>query len=399
MPARQAKATARRNAILAAALDEFSAKGFAAARLDDVARRADVAKGTIYLYFSGKESLFQELTHAMLSPMIGAIAALGAADMPMAVLAERFVDLFVREVYETRRRDVIRLIISEGRRFPKLAEFYYREVFSRIIAAVRALLRRALPSAANCRRQLIDFPQLMAAPGLIAIIWSGLFDRFEPLDARAMMRANLDFLFATRRRHEMTARLRAAAAICLLALLLAACNDRHVYQGWVEADLIFVAPEYVGRVQTLSVREGDTVKTGEPLFTVDDELQQADLAQVKASLINAQQTYDRASVLLKPGSGTQKDFDAAEAVLRDAQARFNSMQTRLARRTVFEPGQRHGAGSLLPTWRNGARRPSGAVVAAARQPQSPLLRARGGFCRTSLMARRVKVACDGCAKI
>ena len=136
----------------------------------------------------------------------------------------------------------------------------------------------------------------------------------------------------------MTARLRAAAAICLLALLLAACNaTANVYQGWVEADLIFVAPEDVGRVQTLSVREGDTVKTGEPLFTVDDELQQADLAQVKASLINAQQTYDRASVLLKTGSGTQKDFDAAEAVLRDAQARFNSMQTRLARRTVFSP--------------------------------------------------------------
>ena len=132
MPQRQAKSAARRDAILAAALEEFSAKGFAAARLDDVARRADVAKGTIYLYFSGKESLFQELTRAMLSPMIGAIAALGEADMPMDVFAERFVDLFVREVYETRRRDVIRLIISEGRRFPKLAEFYYREVLSLI---------------------------------------------------------------------------------------------------------------------------------------------------------------------------------------------------------------------------------------------------------------------------
>ena len=109
------------------------------------------------------------------------------------------------------------------------------------------------------------------------------------------------------------------------------------YQGWIEANLIFVAPDEVGRVQTLSVREGDTVKTGDPLFTVDDDLQQADLAQVKASLTNAQQTYDRASMLLRTGAGTQKDYDAAEAVLRDAQARLNSSQTRLSRRTRFSP--------------------------------------------------------------
>src|SRR5262245_2400369 len=61
----------RREAILAAALDEFSARGFAAARLDDVAKRAGVAKGTIYLYFRDKESLFQELVRSMLSPIVG----------------------------------------------------------------------------------------------------------------------------------------------------------------------------------------------------------------------------------------------------------------------------------------------------------------------------------------
>src|SRR4030088_482712 len=63
----------RREAILAAALDEFSARGFAATRLDDVAKRADVAKGTIYLYFRDKESLFQELVRAMLSPIVSRV--------------------------------------------------------------------------------------------------------------------------------------------------------------------------------------------------------------------------------------------------------------------------------------------------------------------------------------
>src|SRR5665213_813417 len=139
--AREARSAGRRETILAAALEEFSANGFEATRLDDVAKRAKVAKGTIYLYFRDKETLFQELIRAMLTPLVGTIEAMGAADLPVSVLAERFVDLFVREVYETRRKDVVRLMISEGRRFPKLAEFYYREVLSRIIAAVRGLLR------------------------------------------------------------------------------------------------------------------------------------------------------------------------------------------------------------------------------------------------------------------
>ena len=61
------------------------------------------------------------------------------------------------------------------------------------------------------------------------------------------------------------------------------------------------------------------------------------MAQVKASLANAQQTFDRAQQLAKTGSGTQKDLDAAIMLLRDAQARLNSAQTRLARRQVFSP--------------------------------------------------------------
>jgi AcrR family transcriptional regulator len=196
--ARKERSTARREAILAAALDEFSSLGFEAARLDDVAKRAGVAKGTIYLYFRDKESLFQELIRAMLTPLVGTIEALGAVDVPINVLAERLVDVFVREVYETRRKDVIRLMIAEGRRFPKLAEFYYREVLSRIIAAMRAILRRAA-ARGEVPESLADFPQIIIAPGLVAIIWSGLFERFEPLDVRKMMKAHVEMLLAPRR--------------------------------------------------------------------------------------------------------------------------------------------------------------------------------------------------------
>src|SRR5271169_2033976 len=94
---RKERSAARREAILSAALDEFSSRGFEAARLDDVAKRAGVAKGTIYLYFRDKESLFQELIRAMLTPLIGTIEALGAADVPVNLLADRIAELFVRE--------------------------------------------------------------------------------------------------------------------------------------------------------------------------------------------------------------------------------------------------------------------------------------------------------------
>ena len=192
---RKARSVSKREAILTAALEEFSSRGFEATRLDDVAKHAGVAKGTIYLYFRDKEALFQELIRTMLTPVIGSIEALGEADVPVSVLAPQLVELFVREVFETRRKDVVRLMIAEGRRFPKLAEFYYREVLARIIAAMRKLLRRAVERG-EAPAALVEFPQIIAAPGLVAIIWSGLFERFEPLDVRAMMQAHVALLFA-----------------------------------------------------------------------------------------------------------------------------------------------------------------------------------------------------------
>ena len=195
---RQARRTERREAILAAALDEFSARGFAATRLDDVAQRAGVAKGTIYLYFRDKESLFQELVRAMLSPLVGVIEAAPMRDLPARAVAQIVVDVFVNEIYGTRRKDVVRLILAEGPHFPKLAEFYYREVIGRVLPAMRALLTRAVEGGELSHDALARFPQLLIAPGLVAIMWSGLFERFEPLDVRQLMQAHLDLLFGER---------------------------------------------------------------------------------------------------------------------------------------------------------------------------------------------------------
>ncbi len=75
----------------------FSACGFAAARLDDVAKRAGVAKGTIYLYFKDKETLFQELVRSRMVPVVGSLETAFAVDLPLRAIVEGAIDIFVRE--------------------------------------------------------------------------------------------------------------------------------------------------------------------------------------------------------------------------------------------------------------------------------------------------------------
>ena len=196
---RAEKSAARRAAILSAALDEFSARGFAAARLDDVAKRAGVAKGTIYLHFRDKEQLFQELIRAELSPFADRVEAVLKFDVPLRQLGSLLVEAFMSQVYATRRKDVIRLILAEGQRFPKLAEFYYREMLSRVLAALRGRLRRAFEQGEIKSDAMARFPQLLAAPVVVAIVWDALFERFEPLDVRAMLRAHFDLVLGEER--------------------------------------------------------------------------------------------------------------------------------------------------------------------------------------------------------
>ena len=192
---RHEKVAATRQAILDAALDEFAANGFAGARLDDVARRAGVAKGTIYVHFRDKETLFEELVRASLGPFVGALESAPVADLPLRAFAEQLIDAFVREIVGTRRKDVLRLIISEGDRFPQLAHIYYREVVKRAIVALRRAAARALERGEIHDDALLRFPQLLVAPGLMAVLWEARFARFEPLDAAELMRTHLDLLF------------------------------------------------------------------------------------------------------------------------------------------------------------------------------------------------------------
>jgi len=197
---RAERAAERRGAIIEAAMDEFIARGFAATRLDDVAKRAGVAKGTIYLHFKDKESMFEELIRTAIVPMISRLW--GTPPQPGASvrdMVEGFAKTFIEEVATTRRGDLVRLIVAEGPRFPAVADFYYREVVSRGLAGMRALIELGIARGEIKQKNLARFPQIMVAPALIAVIWQSLFSRHAPLDALEMFRVHLDLIFGERR--------------------------------------------------------------------------------------------------------------------------------------------------------------------------------------------------------
>jgi HlyD family secretion protein len=184
----------------------------------------------------------------------------------------------------------------------------------------------------------------------------------------------------------------------VVAAMLGGCNEKRDggYQGWVEADMIFVSPDEIGRVTELHVREGDEVKKGQQLYSVDDDLQLADLNQNKATLANAQQTYDRAAQLSKTGAGTQATLDAAVSSLRVAEARVATSETRLARRKGFAPV----AGTVQQIYfRVGEMVPAQRPVLSIMPPGNMKIRF---FVPETDLAKlaigdEVRVSCDACA--
>jgi HlyD family secretion protein len=189
------------------------------------------------------------------------------------------------------------------------------------------------------------------------------------------------------------------AATILAGLALAGCgkSDEHMLQGWVEAELVFVSPDEQGRVETLKVRDGDRVEKGALLFTVDDDLQQADLVVRKSTITTAVQGFDRAKELLKTNAGTQKTYDDAESALRTANANLAWSETRLARRRAVSPAD----GTIQQVYyRPGETVPAGRPVIALLPPAN--LKIRFFAAQADLPAIKfddtVTTSCDGCEK-
>jgi HlyD family secretion protein len=192
-------------------------------------------------------------------------------------------------------------------------------------------------------------------------------------------------------------RLSSLLMLGLLSLGLAGCNNGDAgFQGWVEANLIFVGPDEAGRVETLAVREGDPITKDAPLFVLDSDLQRADMAMQETAVTNAKQAFDRAQTLLKTSAGTQKNYDDAEAALRTAQARLNSANTRLVRRGIKSPV----TGTVQQVYfRPGELVPAGRPIVALLTPGNIKVRFYVPEAALPNIAYGdvVKVQCDGCA--
>ena len=143
-PKWQRRSEDRPREICAAALDVFAEKGFAAAKLDEIARRAGVSKGTLYLYFKDKEQLFRAVVRDSIAPNVAAItSAISAMEAPFADVVRMFLAGFAEREARLPVGAVAKMVIGESRNFPELARVWHDEVASKAIGALAAAIERA----------------------------------------------------------------------------------------------------------------------------------------------------------------------------------------------------------------------------------------------------------------
>jgi AcrR family transcriptional regulator len=188
--------TDRRNEILVAAFEEFAAKGYADTRIEDVARRAEIAKGTIYLYFKNKELLFRAVLRSLIHNTFEEVEEFvrsfpGSADTLLHnILLRQYTEL----VKSSRFHSMLRLLIAESSRFPELSDIYLREIVQPGVAAIKLLIERGTASGEFRESRVIDFPQILIAPAVLAIVWQLTLGDRKKIDLDAYMKAHLELV-------------------------------------------------------------------------------------------------------------------------------------------------------------------------------------------------------------
>lgn len=183
----------RPNEITEAALNIFAEKGVAATRVDDVARKAGVSKGLLYLYFKTKEEILKAVIKRYLLPKVDELETLTQSNQ---LTTEEFLRgpflSFVQHIPHTPAIHIMRIVMTEGHHYPKLMKFYWENVISRAMAALKHLLHQGSLNNEYPQSKIEEFPQLLVAPVLLAIIWNSLFDKFSPLDSETMIATHVD---------------------------------------------------------------------------------------------------------------------------------------------------------------------------------------------------------------
>lgn len=182
--------------ITAAALAAFAERGYAATRVDDVAKRAGVSKGLLYLYFKTKEDLFKAVIRSFVVPRIDALTAIidrsemSAEDFLRGPFLE-----FAKTLPGSPISILVRLMIAEGPKHPDLLQYYWDNVVSRGLAAISELLERGVQNGEFRRSIVNDLPHLFVMPVIFSVIFKLLFEKQCP-NTDTMIEAQVDLLIA-----------------------------------------------------------------------------------------------------------------------------------------------------------------------------------------------------------
>ena len=195
-PKYQRRKEDRPGEIADAAFAAFAEKGYAATRIDDVARRAGVSKGLTYLYYKTKEDLFKAVVRNVVVRRVDALLDdVESTDLSSEAFIRGPLLDFMRRVPGSPIAIVIRLLISEGARHPDLVDYYYENVVARGLDAIERFVDRGVrrgefkPAARDVQ------PQLFLAPMMLSMIWRLVFaDR--PLDTDRLMETQVNLLLA-----------------------------------------------------------------------------------------------------------------------------------------------------------------------------------------------------------
>ena len=183
--------------IVGAALAVFAEKGFAAAKLDDIARRAGVSKGAVYLYFETKEQVFRAVVEQAIAPNVAAMKAMAAAHPgPLSGLL-RGLSAHVAGVVETTPLGgVLKMVVGEARNFPELARDWHDQLVSQMLGAVTLAIGNAQARGEVKAGDPRAYALQLIAPLLVAVVWRETFVPVgaEPFDLRALIAQHIDTL-------------------------------------------------------------------------------------------------------------------------------------------------------------------------------------------------------------
>jgi len=169
---RKRRKDARPSELSAAALSLFVEKGFAATRLEDIAARAGVSKGTLYLYFDGKEALFKAVIQDGVVPIVAENEAIAARHTGSTfLLLEKLLDNWWAAIGQTDFAGIPKLMVAEARNFPEVAQFYYENVIRRARTLVGNALERGMASGEFRRMDVETTIDVIIAPVLMLLIW------------------------------------------------------------------------------------------------------------------------------------------------------------------------------------------------------------------------------------